>query len=83
METTITTRLPLNFDMNGQAIVEFDFQALQEEYKNYYCIDPHSQVMTVTDNYILLTHRATLLPRPSAQPPVWRGGTNRYGPRTY
>jgi hypothetical protein len=83
METTITTRLPLNFDANGQAIVDFDFQALQEEYKNYYCIDPRSQVMTVTENYILLTFRASLLPRPSANPPVIRGGTRRYGPNAY
>jgi hypothetical protein len=83
METTITTRLPLKFDDNGQAIVDFDFQALQEEYKNYYSIDPRSQVMTVTDNYILFTFRASLLPRPSASTPVCRGGTRRYGRNAY
>jgi hypothetical protein len=83
METTITTRLPLNFDENGQAIVDFDFQALQEEYKNYYRLDQHSQVMTVTEHYILFTFRATLLPRPKANAPVVRGGTRRYGRNCY
>jgi hypothetical protein len=83
METTITTRLPLNFDAHGQAIVDFDFQALQEEYKNYYRIDQRSQVMTVTDNYLLFTFRATLLPRPSAHSPVCRDSTRRYGRHVY
>jgi hypothetical protein len=83
METIITTRLPLNFDDNGQAIVDFDFQALQEEYKNYYCIDQRSQVMTVTDHYLLFTFRATLLPRPSASSPVCRGSNRRYGRNAY
>ncbi|MGV3640270.1 MAG: hypothetical protein ACO1NZ_07110 [Adhaeribacter sp.] len=81
METTITTRLPLKFDDYGQAIVDFDFQALQEEYKNYYCIDPASQVMTVTDHFVLYTFRATLLPRSGT--PVVRGGTRRYGRNAY
>jgi hypothetical protein len=81
METTITTRLPLNFDENGQAIVDFDFQALQDEYKNYYRLDQRSQVMTVTEHYLLFTFRATLLPR--ANTPVFRGGTQRYGRNAY
>jgi hypothetical protein len=83
METTITTRLPLNFDEHGQAIVDFDFPALQEEYKNYYRIDRRSQVMTVTDNYILFTFQATLLPRPSAKSPVCRDSNRRYGRNAY
>jgi hypothetical protein len=83
METTITTRLPLNFDANGQAIVDFDFQALQEEYKNYYVIDAASQVMTVTENYILLTFRASLQPLPHARSPIYRGGNRRYGHNAY
>jgi hypothetical protein len=83
METTITTRLPLNFDENGQAIVDFDFQALQEEYKNYYRLDQRSQVMTVTENYLMFTFRATLLPRARANTAVYRGGSRRYGPNAY
>jgi len=58
MEAIITKRFPLQFDENGNALIAFDYKALNQAYAQY-SINRSTEIITVTESHIYVTYRAS------------------------
>lgn len=57
MEAIITKRFPLQFDENDNALIAFDYKALNQAYAAY-SINRSTETITVTESHIYVTYRA-------------------------